>query len=412
MRIKMQHDKYTDFDLELRSMLQDAEEDVPSRVWESLSGELDRRDRSKVVTLWWRRAAVGFSVAAAVLAGFVIFHGRSADELGVQAVPSDIVAESANAHTDSPEDVATIEEQIASSAPVMLAEVPVSRPQRVQGTVPAEAVSFEEAVTSPVQETVETEEAAVSEPAPAVSPSARDHSTNTTEEEEPWTDPFAQMAYEDAHAGRHRGASLSIDGSAATNDRNPGGILPNRKPASSSSTGVTEKSSSTFGVPMSFGLGLKLPLSGQFSLGTGVTYSLLTRSFTGIYNSSDGLHSVNSDIYNELHYIGVPLNLYFDIITSPDLKFYVWGGGSIEKGLLNKYRIYNKPDNIILRNGVDGVQFSTAAGLGLEFALSDYLGLYIDPSVRYYFDCKQPASVRTMKPFMMNFELGLRFSLR
>ena len=52
----MQNDKYTDFDLELKRMLQDAEEAVPSRVWDALSGELDRRDRRKVVALRWRRA--------------------------------------------------------------------------------------------------------------------------------------------------------------------------------------------------------------------------------------------------------------------------------------------------------------------------------------------------------------------
>ena len=43
----MQNDKYTDFDLELKRMLQDAEEEVPSRIWHAVSDELDRREQKK-----------------------------------------------------------------------------------------------------------------------------------------------------------------------------------------------------------------------------------------------------------------------------------------------------------------------------------------------------------------------------
>ena len=63
----MQKDNYTDFDLQLRSKLRDAEEELPSLAWETLSAELDRRDRRKVVALRWRRAAVGFAAASAVV---------------------------------------------------------------------------------------------------------------------------------------------------------------------------------------------------------------------------------------------------------------------------------------------------------------------------------------------------------
>ena len=60
----MQNEKYTDLDLELRSMLQDAEEEVPSRVWSALNEELDRRDHRKVVALRWRRAGAAVAAAA------------------------------------------------------------------------------------------------------------------------------------------------------------------------------------------------------------------------------------------------------------------------------------------------------------------------------------------------------------
>ena len=57
------------------------------------------------------------------------------------------------------------------------------------------------------------------------------------------------------------------------------------------------------------------------------------------------------------------------------------------------------------------LQFSVGAGVGVEFRLSGKLGLYLDPGVRYYFPNSQPKSIRTDKPFMFNFDAGLRFSL-
>ena len=42
---------------------------------------------------------------------------------------------------------------------------------------------------------------------------------------------------------------------------------------------------------------------------------------------------------------------------------------------------------------------------------ADSIGLYLDPSVRYYFHGNQPKSIRTDKPFMFNLDAGLRFKL-
>jgi hypothetical protein len=61
---------------------------------------------------------------------------------------------------------------------------------------------------------------------------------------------------------------------------------------------------------------------------------------------------------------------------------------------------------------VDGVQFSAAAGIGLQFRLVGGLNLYFDPSLRYYFDCGQPTSIRTQMPLLMNLEAGLRFDIK
>ena len=57
------------------------------------------------------------------------------------------------------------------------------------------------------------------------------------------------------------------------------------------------------------------------------------------------------------------------------------------------------------------MQLSANAGFGVEFMLGDHLGLYIDPSLRYYFDNGQPKSIRTVQPLMLGFEMGFRARL-
>lgn len=394
----MQNDKYTDFDLELRSMLQDAEEEVPSRVWSALSEELDRRDRRKVVALRWRRAGVAVAAAAAVC-GAVFFGFKGSNSINPPSTET-MVAQSeqliAPVNPDQ-ENIPDIEEQIAASTDLFVADVR-------QRTVPAGrdiAVPSEIAPAETVMASSEPEVSAQPEP---VVPAKK---TDAVKEEEIWDDPFSKLDDEEPKSGR---TSLFISGNATSNDISSAAPKPLRAPGTGKTkNGIQEKSISTYGIPLSLGLGVRFSISDKLSIGTGLDWTLLSRSFSGIY--TDATKSVNSEINNELHYIGIPLNLYFDILTDRNIQFYVWGGGSIEKGLVNRFRIQNGPDDITFKQSVKGLQLSSAIGVGIEFSLSDRLGLYLDPSARYYFDCNQPNSVRTAKPFMLNFEAGLRFDL-
>ena len=63
------------------------------------------------------------------------------------------------------------------------------------------------------------------------------------------------------------------------------------------------------------------------------------------------------------------------------------------------------------RNNPAGLQFSANAGIGAEFMIGKHMGLYIDPSLRYYFSNGQPKSIRTAQPLMLGFEMGLRFNI-
>lgn len=407
----MHNDKITDFDLEFREIFHDAEEEVPSRIWDSLSEELDRRERRKVVALWWKRAAAGVAVAAAVMSGIFMLSDHSAP---VQPSVTPMVAE-APVQTETSPEIPSIEEQIASSSQLYMADIPQTHraePSEPSSQKPAEVVPAESFDTGMVPEESTTVYAA---PVPVQKETA-DVPENVTRTEGPaeWTDPFALL--EDEEPQSSHDISFSVSGNVMSNDATGNASGAHRAPVIGNvqTTGITEKSTSTYGIPLSLGLGAEISLNDRWSIGTGINWTLLSRSFTGIYSEVENgslIKSINSDINNEIHYIGIPLNFYYNVLTNRNLKFYAWGGGMAEKGLVNKYRIHSQPEDIFYKESVSGLQWSAGLGLGLEFALKDNLGLYIDPSARYYFDCNQPTSVRTQKPYMLNFEVGLRFNL-
>ena len=138
------------------------------------------------------------------------------------------------------------------------------------------------------------------------------------------------------------------------------------------------------------------------------------RTFTGVYtNIHEGKTTIvtSSDIKNTLHYVGIPVNVYYNIVDGTKVKFYAYAGGAVEKGISNVYRIGRSEGDIRYHESVKGVQASAGAGFGVEFTLADKLGLYVNPGLRYYFDCGQPVSIRTQQPLMMNFEIGFRVGI-
>jgi hypothetical protein len=430
----MQNDKYTDFDLELKRMLQGAEEEAPSRVWDAVSGELDRRDRRKVVALRWRRAAACVAAAAAVLSGIFIFTGR--EQALEPARTADVIEEVRKADVPVTEAVPDIEEQIAASAGAALASVPepaVRRPAAsnvvpsavvpAETFVPAEEETVTEEIVEAVPETVpeavqevvaEVAEEVAEEPAkPSNAAAPAKPSVPVAPAFDP-SDPFAWPEEETRPSALDR-MSFSLSGNATTNDFNGTDIRQLRAPASGikTRTGVEEKGTSSFAIPLTFGVGVRFNFSDRWAVGTGLNWSMLSSTFNGTYTevNSDMIRSINSEIVHDVQYIGVPLNIYYNILTSRNLRFYLWGGGTAERGISNSFLIKSDAGDITYKEGISGLQWSAGGGLGLEFLLGKHLGLYLDPSARYYFDCGQPSSIRTKHPFMLNYEVGLRFNL-
>ena len=402
-----------DFDLKVRSMLDGVEEEVPQRVWQGVSSRIGRRSAPAA---WKRWAAVGVAAAAAAAIAIVLPLSRS-NEVVVAEQP--LVAEVAAPSVQEPETEpeATVPQGVMEAT---TKSPSVRRPSgRSMAAVPEEAIDGQRPVSdcAPAQEDLQHKDVLTEQ-----QPQDNADRKPSAKPQEPWSDPFARMAYEDARARRPYRTSFSVNGLVGTNDKpsaRPSG--PGRmaaQGASASKEGVTDASESVYGVPVTFGLSAKLHFTDRLALGLGVDWSLLTRSFDGKYTSPEGYYVNLEGIQHGAQYIGVPVNLYLDIISNDVVDLYTFVGGSVEKCVSNKYilpafdnALMAAPTGMTYKESVKGLQYSAAIGLGVQFNFTDHFGLYVDPSMRYWMGSGQPKSIRTQQPLMFSIEAGLRFEL-
>jgi len=389
-----------DFDLMVKSVLDEGQEDVPARIWEGVAEGLDKAARRKTVVLWWRRSAIAAAAAAAVAVGVILNHDTEE-----YIIPHD----DGNGLIAVAEPVQVIEE------PETIAEEPYSASQRILIAEAPEAVSPD---TESFPTTAGESIAAVAGPVTAVSEPIINTEDNEKEETTDEAPSYFPETWEDTEKAPKRDISFVFSGLASTNNaQSQNKFGPMKAPtltAAPQKTGITETSTkSSYGIPLSFGAGVRIGLSPKWSLGVGANYTFLTRQFYGKYTSVSEEGNIegttSSDIRNTQHFIGIPVNAFYNIVNTRNLNFYAYAGGTIEKCISDNYRVLST--TIRHKEEVKGVQLSANLGFGIEFMLGKHLGLYIDPSLRYYFDNNQPKSIRTVQPLMLGFEMGLRARL-
>ena len=114
-------------------------------------------------------------------------------------------------------------------------------------------------------------------------------------------------------------------------------------------------------LPMSLGLSVYYQLNPRLAFQTGVNYTYLYSEFsTPLY----------PNIYREqkLHYLGVPVGLSWQFWKTSGFSFYLSGSVMLQKCLNEK-----------------PWQWSFNASAGAEYAITPLLGLYLEPSLGYYF---------------------------
>ena len=382
------------FDRKVREMMLDAEVEVPSGVWEGIASR-------RAVAPVWRYAAWGLAAAAAVAAAF-LFAGT----IG-------------NAPQTSPALVEVVTPEVGGT---VLAEVVTPEVPDAAGNVafPKAVVSLGSGEVMPLvpeAQSVETETVPEKTDAPVVeeeAPSAKTDAPSADKGDDRRDDPFARMEMEDRLAESHmRAMSMEVHGVLSGNEGRAAGVARMTSGAASTAQEHLEESSiSSFGVPFTIGAGVRFEVAPRFSIGTGLDYSLLTRTCSAVYYSGNGAAGVDGDVRNMMHYLGIPIQFSYDFLQTGQFSLYSYLGGKAE-WCISDCSTFRAGDFTKTFNAAYGrPQLSANLGLGAEYRITDNFGIYLDPSINYYFYSNQPKSIRTEKPFMFNLSIGIRFRVK
>ncbi len=387
-----------EFDKYVRNLLQDAEEEVSPRVWEGVAAGLNRKAR--VVSVW-RWAAVSVAAAAAVVAAFVVFHSNPS--ISYQETPS-ATAMAEPAAPAVAEEPASVTEEEPVSVPTKAVAVKRSQP-RQEVVAPVSALPADEiqpVAVQPQQPVRLIQKNAV--PVTERTALLDDHSL------------LNQLAYTERQKPSDKGFSLIASGQIQGNQRGEVPSMAYSKPYSAPPFGAgegiyNETPETNFRLPFSIGLAVRYNFTNRWAIGTGVRYTNLGRTFIADFVSGEGITIPQTDIDNEQHWLGVPLNVYYDIVNRGRWRVHAFVGGAAEFLLDNDFLVHYSPKDIHYHQNAKATQWSVAGGLGVEFRITPHVGIYLDPNFRYYFNTEnQPRSLRTIQPLRFEMEAGVRFS--
>lgn len=442
----------------LKQKMAGYEERPSDELWAALSEKAGLQEsRRKVIPVWFW----GLSAAAALMAGIFVVtkvNDKSVNALG--GITADVaVSEPVDTEVSEPvemtlaEDLAEVKARKAKSA--LIAEaVPVesrvgagvvedseeSADTFVLENQDVDAVPVESSVSAVTENvtSVNTEEYAAE--VPSENHDARESATvesDMVEQSEPamsWDEYLKETPSEKTRARRLGGFSAGIVAGGAV-----GGNTFGSKPtamvmgANPLAAGVTKtdwidkdsKASAivynqpevqeeySHKIPVKVGLTARYNITGRLGVETGLTYSILSSSVK-IGNSETGKNwSTGSQT---LHYLGIPLNISFNILNSRYVNIYVTGGGMMEKSISGSIKtdeyVDGKFDRTLTTNiSPKGLQWSVNAAAGVQANILPQLGFFVEPGVSHHFkNGSRVRSIYTDKPTDFSLGFGLRYS--
>lgn len=452
----------------LKQKMASYEERPSDELWAALSEKVGLQEsRRKVIPVWFW----GLSAAAALMAGIFVVtkvNDKSVNALG--GITADVaVSEPIDAEVSEPIDAAvpesverTLAEDLAevkSAESVSLADVAVGRKQeaakvgikqmvkarKAKSALIAEAVQVESRVGSGVvEDSAESAETSVPEnqdvdvvPVESSVSAVTENVTSVNAEEQAsmsWDEYLKETPSEKARARRSGGFSAGIVAGGAvggnTSGSKPTAMVMGANPlaAGVTKTDWIDKDSKASAIvynqpevqeeyshkiPVKVGLTARYNITGRLGVETGLTYSILSSSVK-IGNSETGKNwSTGSQT---LHYLGIPLNISFNILNSRYVNIYVTGGGMMEKSISGNIKtdeyVDGKFDRTLTTNiSPKGLQWSVNAAAGIQANILPQLGFFVEPGVSHHFkNGSRVRSIYTDKPTDFSLGFGLRYS--
>ena len=150
--------------------------------------------------------------------------------------------------------------------------------------------------------------------------------------------------------------------------------------------------------PITIGLQVGIPVADKWSVATGLAYTYLHSEI----EDGTALSYIHTD--QKLHFIGVPVQLNYQLYNNRYCNIYLGTGGRIDFGVSGKTNHESHLSRL-------PVNYSLKASSGIQVKLFKNLNIYAEPSVQYNI----PGSTRYKTYFtehktMFDLQLGIRFT--
>lgn len=164
-------------------------------------------------------------------------------------------------------------------------------------------------------------------------------------------------------------------------------------------------------LPIRIGLSVAYALTDRLSISSGLTY---TRLASDIKDASRESKYIGEQ---RLHYVGIPVNVSYKVVSSRWISLYGTAGVLAEKcvsGTTDEGYVENNTMKYTNTHDISSkpLQMSVNAGVGIQFDFIDNVGIYAEPGLSYYFD--DGSALQTIykeKPLNFNLNVGVRFKL-
>ena len=402
----------------LKTRLEHHEMTPPEGLWEGISKQMNlaekpvRRSSFPLSKRWIATAA-----ALLALAGFFVLYDFQDDATSSSPVN---IAEKAESHQAPAQKQATEEKPVGEepAAPRMLSLLAQAVPANAK-TAPATTESPEPSATPIITEEKVTEATAEAQTAETSQASAQ--TTREIQQVSSALLPSYQQnegkSYSEAGKrprqwsfGLHASGGLLADNSHQQYDHYPISQSDPLSPSShyecnSSETPQNETPiKASHHLPIRFGLKIGYQLSERWALQTGITYTYLYSEFTLVNRQQPAIEQ-------RLHYVGIPLGISYQIWKNSNFRLYASAGASAEKCVKNSQESGDANINV-QSDSEKPLQWSVNTALGAEYQPTKQLGIYLEPSLGYYFKDNTPLEhYHKEHPLSPAIEFGLRWHL-
>lgn len=412
----------------IQQKMEHYEADVPEGLYDDIVAEMQRRGlkplaatshKAPVVPLWTQRIAALAAVAAAVVVAVFVLT-PSAPEMAptaslptTHAVQPSAVATATDAQTAGEPSslVSAVRRWKATLSPTAVREVMLADNTTPAASTPIYNIEPEPECEVMEQRPTDADRQTATKPAATSKPVSPSGSTVRKTERRVIHYPSTHRSHPMSIGAYVRGAQSGNSvipselpagsGFLADNDVYGSGdmIHPSRVPMlpMGRSGGRTHHK-----LPVKGGLSLRYSLDDRWSVQTGVNYS---------YHSSE-IEMGGEDIDQQLHFIGVPVAVGYNVWSNRHVNVYLTAGGEVEKLVKGRrtvsYTGQQRNEDVKMSRPQLSVQLSA----GAEYRATRAVSLYIEPGVSYHFDNGSGVStIYSDKPFEFGLSMGVRVDI-